>query len=314
MSLSEFIKKIFAGPKDKACQAGQAVVEYILVLVIVVSIILGILFQFNDAFKNFLQSYFGDYLACLLETGELPTLGDGSGGGECQANFAGFSVASGKPLKPPTPGGGGGGSGSGSGGSGGSGSGSGSDSDSSSSKNSKAAAKAPTPAKSSGSGSGGRGANAMSARANSERMSRGTRNRPAAQPVENAGDSASDSSGSGDSSDGFSIGGRRRRAAARSTVSVSDEYVADKEKDKEGKEGIKGKASAKQKQASRLRASTFMMSTPKIPESLAGVEEETSFSFAVLIKFLLIGGILIVLFIFLGGQALQIKKSWQKSE
>ncbi|NQZ18798.1 MAG: hypothetical protein HRT44_06015 [Bdellovibrionales bacterium] len=93
------MKKIFAGQKARAGEAGQAVVEYILMLVITVSIILGVLYQFNDAFKNYLDNYFGDYIACLLETGELPSLGgDGPTSAECNANFADFTVASGRPL------------------------------------------------------------------------------------------------------------------------------------------------------------------------------------------------------------------------
>ena len=53
-------------------QSGQAVIEYVLVLVIVVSILTGILFQFSSAFRTYTKALFGDYISCLLEAGELP--------------------------------------------------------------------------------------------------------------------------------------------------------------------------------------------------------------------------------------------------
>jgi hypothetical protein len=82
-------------------QSGQAAIEYILVLVVVVSIALGVMYQLNDAMKKYVQSYFGDYVACLLETGELPSLG-GSGGinaDTCDAEYEAFSLQNGRPLK-----------------------------------------------------------------------------------------------------------------------------------------------------------------------------------------------------------------------
>lgn len=96
-------------------QSGQAIIEYMLILVISVSIILGTLYQFSDAFRRTTASYFGDYLSCLLETGELPST---DGGGECGRTFEPFSLANGRPLIPPGGGSGvpGGGSGAGPGG------------------------------------------------------------------------------------------------------------------------------------------------------------------------------------------------------
>lgn len=81
-------------------ERGQAVTEYILVLVVVVGIALGVLYQLNTAFKKYVQSYFGDYIACLLETGEMPSLGggDGANAGTCSAAFEPFSLKNGRPL------------------------------------------------------------------------------------------------------------------------------------------------------------------------------------------------------------------------
>ena len=56
MGVSDYFKKIYAGLKESSQQSGQAVLEYILVLFITVSIILGVMYQFNDAFKKFLDN------------------------------------------------------------------------------------------------------------------------------------------------------------------------------------------------------------------------------------------------------------------
>ena len=77
-------------------ESGQAFVEYTLVLVVIVAITLGVFYQFNSAFRSFAQSYFGDYLTCLLEAGELPSLG--GSGGSCEADFQPFNFENGRPL------------------------------------------------------------------------------------------------------------------------------------------------------------------------------------------------------------------------
>ena len=81
---------------------GQAIVEYILILVVVVGMALGVVYQFNSAFKSYIQNYFGEYVACLLETGELPII-DASPGdsGVCSQLFKPFTLADGKPLIAP---------------------------------------------------------------------------------------------------------------------------------------------------------------------------------------------------------------------
>ncbi len=90
-------KQEFAKDRNK----GQGALEYILLLVLVSGIAMGSLWQFNDAFAKWANNYFGNYLACLLEYGELPSLG-GGGGGEalgCDSEFEEFSLASGRPAK-----------------------------------------------------------------------------------------------------------------------------------------------------------------------------------------------------------------------
>lgn len=81
-------------------QSGQAVIEYLLVLIVTIGILLGVMYQFNEAFKKYVQSYFGEYIACLLETGEMPSLGGGDGISSeiCSASFEPFSLKDGRPF------------------------------------------------------------------------------------------------------------------------------------------------------------------------------------------------------------------------
>jgi Flp pilus assembly pilin Flp len=80
-------------------ERGQAVLEYLLTLIIAVAIIFGGVYQLNSAFKAWASNYFGDYLSCLLETGELPSIsGTGGDAGTCNRLFKPFSIAEGRRL------------------------------------------------------------------------------------------------------------------------------------------------------------------------------------------------------------------------
>lgn len=60
----------------QSSEAGQALLEYMLVVVITVAILVGLASQLFSPLQKFLQAYMGSYVECLLETGELPgTLG-----------------------------------------------------------------------------------------------------------------------------------------------------------------------------------------------------------------------------------------------
>ena len=81
-------------------QSGQAVTEYILVLFFILGIAFGGIYMFNDAIKVWANNYFGDYLTCLLETGELPSIGGAPGdSGICNQFFKEFSLSAGRPYK-----------------------------------------------------------------------------------------------------------------------------------------------------------------------------------------------------------------------
>lgn len=57
--------------------SGQAMVEYILLLVISVVLVTGLMLQFSKPLQFFIKDYMGNYVQCLLDTGELPDLNSG---------------------------------------------------------------------------------------------------------------------------------------------------------------------------------------------------------------------------------------------
>lgn len=77
---------------------GQGTLEYILVLVITVALVFGLGMQLITPFNKWASNYFGEYVKCLLETGELPSLGATSGKSTvCNTSFKSFNLADGRP-------------------------------------------------------------------------------------------------------------------------------------------------------------------------------------------------------------------------
>ncbi len=90
-----FLKSSLRGVRN---EDGQGVIEYLLILIVVVSIIIGVISQFNRAFGYFVESYMGGYVSCLLETGELPNLGsEQRAEAICDIEYEPFSLANGRP-------------------------------------------------------------------------------------------------------------------------------------------------------------------------------------------------------------------------
>lgn len=81
----------------KNSQSGQALVEYVLLLVITISLILGLASQIYRPFGGWLQNYMGAYLECLIDVGELPSLGYQDSSGECNARFQPGTLTTGRP-------------------------------------------------------------------------------------------------------------------------------------------------------------------------------------------------------------------------
>lgn len=294
MGLSVFLKKIFAPPKSRLNQAGQAVLEYILVLVVIVSIILGILYQFNDAFKNFLDSYFGDYIACLLETGELPSLGgDGPGQAECIPPFQDFNIASGQSLQT---GGGGGASVADE---------SGPQEEMSSGPEGNQAGSALRPSR----------VTAGGAPINAERTTGGGSLRPGSTQYRGGQQGVGVDVGfPGENRDVMAPGlGGSRTILRRRYVDLSEEYLSDDEKKKKERESTKSTQVKKTSDARSLRKARFALEVPEPRQPASSVDGE-GMDFGRLVKLLVIAAIIIAILLFVVGQAVQIKKSWQKSD
>lgn len=261
-------------------QSGQAIVEYILVLVVTVMVILGGIYQLNTAFKSWAQGFFGDYLACLLETGELPNI-DGSPGDSsiCRQAFKSFSLADGKSGKT---------SGAGSGGGGG--------------------APAPTggardAAKGGGGGGSGGGGSGRFVAGSSPR-SLGAR--------EGAKRGGSDSINTGNTAAGNYGGGYTSPYKAQNTQTkerLDNRFAFDNEsadKQKRGGFGVTRAPSQDQSSASqRLQVKRH----EKLKD--AADSSDTGMTFGNFLRILLIAAIIIALVVLVGGQMLQVGKSME---
>lgn len=265
--------------KTLSSQSGQGVIEYLLVLVVIVGMILGATYQLNSAFKSWANNYFGEYLACLLETGELPTIGGNPGdSGICNEIFRPFSLAEGRPLGDQF-GKGGGSSGGNAGGMreerriGGNGAGSAN----------------PLRLGGRGFGSGGRGSNAGG---------KGRR-----------GDGSGAYTGSTDvSSYGAGYSSRLTRIPNSDEKRLDQKFAFDDEKERV--RGRKAGASAKSGEGGQQIGRT-PLPKPK-PKNEEGPDAEAGMGFSDFIRFLIIAAIVVALVLFLGGQALQIGKSMER--
>jgi hypothetical protein len=291
-------------------ESGQGTIEYILLLVISVIVILGLLYQFNRAFKDYTIAYFGNYISCLLEVGELP------GAVACESDIATFDFKSAKPLvtgqmgRPSGPGGGGGSSGS---------------SSNTDSKNSKDDSKSQDAAAKSAQ---------KTAAANGQSGS-------------STGETVASSSGSGSGAIGsFGKSGRERAIAVGTlskessalgdadsllgtmpnSTSVGTLHATDRSRAGNLTWGYYGDEEQKERAISRP-ASSAVTTKPDTGQSLKGkAAQETvtraiasqqdsgsdGFSFSGMIRLILIIVMLIAIIIFFGGQLLQMSKSGEK--
>lgn len=279
-------------------QKGQAVVEYILVLVISVSIILGAFYQLNDAFRKFTANYFGNYVTCLLEAGELP----GGAGGICEGSYQKFSLAEGRPLV--GNGVGDGAYGSGIDGRNGAANRNGSRDSDGSGQSEKSA---PGIKANSADGAGYSGGNRFGGTDNfGKTMDR--------EKADAEGAKASDSSGA----TSIGRGGYRNynTGATDTTTSAYDQamgrlrYVPSGKEDPkriEKKDAIAVNDADKKQKGQKIRISD---NNRKIA---SGSEVDGSLTLPNFIRYILIAAILIIVLFFLGGQALALKKGQEKN-
>ncbi len=85
-------------------------VEYVLMLVVSVAMVTALAYQVFKPMRDFLKDYMGSYIACLLETGELPSLGNAHTeellqDEGCNAKFKAATLAGGRPPNEATAGG-----------------------------------------------------------------------------------------------------------------------------------------------------------------------------------------------------------------
>lgn len=71
--------------EKKGIQSGQGLLEYVLLLLFAVGLILGLSAKYFKPMNTWANYYFGTYLQCLLDTGELPSLGGDNSETGCNA-------------------------------------------------------------------------------------------------------------------------------------------------------------------------------------------------------------------------------------
>lgn len=266
-------------------QRGQGIVEYILVLIIGVSLILGGMYQLNSAFKTWATNYFGDYLACLLETGELPSISGGGGdSGLCNRFFKPFTLAEGRPFK--------------------GGSGTGGDDSSEGGKGSGAGANDKRPGTSyvsGGSRSGGGGGGSAFGRGG------GNRSFAAKGKGKGGGGKSSTFTGSTEAGDYGSSGSSRHGFRAKKKSLLDTRFAFDQDRENRQK---KSKSISNFKRAAEEggKQAKIRMKRTDTKRDVAA-QEDTGMNIPNFLRILIIAGIVIALVFFLGGQALQIGKS-----
>lgn len=260
-------------------ESGQAVIEYILVLIVVVSILLGVMWQFNDGFRKFTNSYFGDYLACLLELGELPALGGPTSGqchyewpdGKSPSNPDGSKTAGGDDNK-------------------------GKDSSSPPSKSSSA----------NNGGGGGSGAAESVGRFGSNYSGASRDGRPATVVM---GQVKTDSyTGSTEATSGKRADTAANKGGSLEVVDQSGGVIDPFEQRKVKEDKV---AVAKGTVADNLRSKKTRVTINRKVASTDYQDKDKAFGFGDWMRWLLIAAIIVALVVFFGSQAMSISKSWE---
>jgi hypothetical protein len=289
-------------------QKGQGTIEYILVLMITVILILSVITQFNRSFSKYASRLFDGYLACLLETGELP-----GRGGNCETELTYNSkesegIVTGKSLEDWHPGEG-------------KSTDSGGGADSKSNGSSASTGSGKDGSDSSGSsGGGGGGSSVETASSGSADSSgsqpvgflrdRGSRRSTAVGKAESKSkDGAADSmlnvsAGAGGSGDYGSSG--KKKAILRDF-----NYFGQEEKESREQERPKVSAVTKESEGNDALKPKKAIERERKPAATMD-DNNDGFSFGYLIKILLISGIFLAIVVFFGGQILQASKSWEK--
>lgn len=237
----------------------------------------------NKAFRVFAEGYFGEYLTCLLETGELPGLGAQDPNSQCATAYRAFTMAK---LNP----GEGGGTNSGGGNSSGEG-GSGSDASAGSSGSSSRI----TPGKDAESGAGESSYGSSVAHGTPNRF------RTYNSTGKNSGvENTAVGNSSADAIKGSQEKGETQRFAVTDTIRNG-------RKDKKEKVGsTKVKGSEKSEQSNRKNV-VLIPINKRLPTAVSDADLG-GFGFGDFLRYLIIAAIIIAIIIFVGGQAVQVSK------
>ena len=294
-------------PRSVRTTKGQATIEYILVLVVVVGIIAGLILRFNQAIKGYANELFTGYIVCLLETGELPLIGGEPGAGladECRpptiappsaADLAGTGGAGGAGGKSSTnPGGGRDADGKRRGG------GAGAKKD--------RPAEGQTPSSKTADGAGGRGARGGGS---SFDVSRGRPKSTSSQENPKT-VGAAGSGNDGGKLTPLSLMFPPRQVAGKHGIVVSTFTLSEEmQRDEAAKKASKTPLGKKKGQGGRETRTSLEVVAKK---SGLATDSGTEFSIGSLLRYIILIGLLILLVIFIGGQVMSAVKGFDKAD
>lgn len=269
---------------------GQAVIEYVLLLIISVSLVLMLVYQIFKPMQNFVQGFMGDYMACLLETGELPAFGGTDASATRAADLgcsAKFNNIAGN-----------------SSGSTGAGSGSSSSSGSSPSKSSSGSKDSDSSSSSGGGYAGSNSRNGSRFMSSSRRGGSGVDGSSGAQEGKVV-EIALEGGGSGGFFKGSTGGGYIGQGRKITSVGVTGLTEAEKKKLEKKASGGKNAVVASGEFAAPVKKISVKPPEPK--REIAS--EDEPLTIGNFIRYLFIAALVLALIIFIGGQALQMSKS-----
>jgi hypothetical protein len=273
-------------------QAGQAILEYTLILCVIILLILGATYKFNQAFRVFASGIMNSYTTCLLQTGELP-----GNSPICSERFKKFNSDSGKELVKATDG-----DGSGSGGAGADGD----DSDPSARRRGRNARGSMDRSDSGSTNRAeGQGGNVGGMKSASDYF-----NKKGRQKTSIVGTTKDEKNftGSTGTSKRPRLVGNLAKPGTEQRSTLDRKFVMDKE---ETERGGPPKPIAAPDQGESLTSSAKVSYAVKRETASKTIDDE-GFSFGDWLRILLIMAIVIALGMLLLGQGVQISKSWEK--
>ncbi len=296
--------------KRRKAQSGQAVVETILLIAIGVVLILGLMKEFYQPFGTWVKTYMTSYLECLLDVGELPTLGSASVTSVCVEQFKAFKK--GAPyISSASSGGSSGGSAGGAGAGAGAGDakprGGPNSNKASASRGSDSAADGRSHSAGDGTVSGGLNGQANASRRRGFGEFDGNKKSDVSEESANLSEAEKEKRANRGGTRSFSLGSN---AGGDSTpISQFSERTASSESKKKTSVNF-SISSTEDERTSSLSSKKFIMTNN--PRKLASETTDFQWGIADYLKYAVILAIVLATILFLGGQIAQISKSMEK--